>query len=264
MPPAIPEGLAEAAVARPLIRSRFRVWVPNDDGRFVPSEDHDGPELIGRTSASGLTGLTPGSIVMDPAGAVYGVAADGSTYALADDSDVAAAQADATQALADAAAAQADATQGIADAASALGTAQDVGQRSDNEVANSGQIADGTTDGKLKTAVDVDTRIWGQLRTKAATDDLWDLSGKTDTLAAKYRAYWLYLDSAGAASVATADESGATDSASEAAAIAALPAWDTTKCVVGCYVAGPLTDFNGVAGLAAQGTIINGWPSAVV
>lgn len=184
---------------------------------------------------------------------------------------IAAAQADATTGIADAAtaqaaadAAQADATQGIADAATALGTAQDVGQRADNQVANSGQIADGTTDGKLKTAVDVDTRIWGQLRTKAATDDLWDLTTKIDTIAAKYRAYWLYLDSNGAASVVTADESGASDAASEAAAIAALPAWDTTKCVVGCYVAGPLTDFNGVAGLTAQGTVINGWPSAVV
>ena len=193
------------------------------------------------------------------------------TNAQAVETATAAAQVDATAGIADAAtaqaaadAAQADATQALADAATADAKAVDVGQRADNQVCNSGQITDGTTAGKLKTVADVSTRVWGKLYFKAATDDLWDLSAKIDTIAAKYRAYWLYLDSAGNASVETDDESGATDSDSEVAAIVALPAWDTTKCVVGAYVAGPSTDFNNVAGLAAQGTIVNGWPSSIV
>ena len=193
------------------------------------------------------------------------------TNAQAVETATAAAQVDATAGIADAAtaqaaadAAQADATQALADAATADAKAVDVGQRADNQVCNSGQITDGTTAGKLKTVADVSTRVWGKLNFKAATDDLWDLSAKIDTIAAKYRAYWLYLDSAGNASVETDDDSGATDSDSEVAAIVALPAWDTTKCVVGAYVAGPSTDFNNVAGLAAQGTIVNGWPSSIV
>lgn len=116
-------------------------------------------------------------------------------------------------------------------------------------------IADGTTAGKLKLAADAEYCIGGTFYRKAATDDLWDLSAKTDTTGAQYRAYWLYLDSSGTASLGDG-----ANAASAAAAIAALPAITSTKAVIGCYVAGLSTDFNGVAGLASQGTIYNGHP----
>ena len=119
-----------------------------------------------------------------------------------------------------------------------------------------GGIADGTTDGKLKTVNSVDYKVAGLTSTKAATDDLWDLSGETDTGAAVFRSYWLYLDAAGTATIAAG-----ADAASAAAAKLALPDLDVAKSVVGVYTAGVATDFNGVAGLAAQGTIEDGVPA---
>lgn len=130
--------------------------------------------------------------------------------------------------------------------------------RVENRLLDVAGLDDGTTDGKLKTAEDIGYTIDGTVYAKAATDDLWDLSAATDTIAAQYRAYWLYLDDEGVATVAAGS-----NAASEAAAIAALPAPTATKCVIGVYVAGPETDFNGVAGLATQGTLIEGWPAAV-
>lgn len=129
--------------------------------------------------------------------------------------------------------------------------------RAENGVVGNPALADGTTDGKIKTTASVTTKIKGASYTKGATDDLWDLSGETDTDGTHYRAYWLYLDSAGTATVAAGTDA----LTSETVAIAALPAIDATKCVVGVYVAGPSTDFNGAAGLDAQGTLYNGWPT---
>ena len=119
-------------------------------------------------------------------------------------------------------------------------------------------IADGLTDGKLKTVAAVDFTVAGFRYNKAATDDLWDLSAETDTIAAQYRAYWLYLDAAGVASIAAG-----ANAASEAAALLALPNITETKSVIGTYVAGPSTDFNGAAHLTAQGTITDGIPAGV-
>lgn len=119
-------------------------------------------------------------------------------------------------------------------------------------------LANGTTAGKLKTQVDIDFRINGSLYAKAATDDLWDLSAEVDTGAGVYRAYWLYLDSSGAASIAAGG-----DQASAAAAIGDLPALSDTKSVVGAFVASPSCDFNGAGGLSGQGTIYNGFPGTL-
>ncbi len=99
--------------------------------------------------------------------------------------------------------------------------------------------------------------ISGTRYSKNATDDLWNLSGETDTTGVQYRAYWLYLNSSGTASFAAS-----TNAASLAAALAALPTIDPTKAVIGIYVASPSCDFNGAAGLAAQGTIYNGWAAS--
>ena len=118
-------------------------------------------------------------------------------------------------------------------------------------------LVDGTTDGKIATDGPSWYRISGQLYIKQTTDDLWDLSGQTDTTGAQYRAYWLYLDASGTATIAAGS-----NAASSAAAIAALPAVAADKAVMGVYVAGLSTDFNGAAGLAAQGTFILGVPTS--
>lgn len=119
-------------------------------------------------------------------------------------------------------------------------------------------IANGTTAGQLKTTADADYRIAGVAYSKAATDDLWDLSGETDTDASSYRAYWLYLDSSGTASVAAGE-----DATSEANALRDLPDLDEAKAIIGVYVAGTSTDFDDAGGLAAQGTIHDGIPDGV-
>ncbi len=116
-------------------------------------------------------------------------------------------------------------------------------------------VGNGGTNGRLRTNAPAAYRIAGALYNKASTDDLWNLSGETTLGGAEYKAYWLYLDSGGTASIA-----GGTVAASAAAAIAALPAVTSTKSVIGVYVAGPSTNFANA--LAAQGTIYNGWPGA--
>lgn len=115
-------------------------------------------------------------------------------------------------------------------------------------------IGNGTTNGRLRTTVSTVGRIMGVAEvTKASTDDLWNLSGETAVPAATYRAYWLYLNSAGTASFVAG-----TNAASIAAALAALPSHDETKTIFGVYVAGPSTNFANA--LVAQGTVYNGVP----
>lgn len=115
-------------------------------------------------------------------------------------------------------------------------------------------IDDGSTAGNLKTSVGASYRIDGELGYLAATDDFWDLSAETDTLAGKYRAYSLEIDDADVAQfVATTP-----DSDSEEDALAALAAVASTRSRLGIFVAGPECDFDDAGGLAAQGTINNG------
>ena len=92
---------------------------------------------------------------------------------------------------------------------------------------------------------------------KGITADLWDLSLETDTAAATYRAYWLYLDTAGTGATFVAGS----DTLSEADALISLPAPDSALSVAGVYVAGPATDFN-ASTLSAQGTFTDGVPMA--
>lgn len=119
-----------------------------------------------------------------------------------------------------------------------------------------GAIGNGTTPGRLRTNASVDYNIGKNRYTKASTDNLWDLTAPPDLAAAQYQAHWLLLDSAGAASIGTG-----TVATSAALALAALPALDGTKAVIGVYVAGPSTDYD--AALAAQGTIHDGIPAGV-
>ena len=128
-------------------------------------------------------------------------------------------------------------------------------QRLENSTVSYAAVANATTNGKLKTTNPADFRVAGAIYHKDATDNLWDLTGQSATDGTHYRAFWLYLDASGTASIAAG-----TDALTSAAnALAALPAVDSTKSVIGVYVAGPSTNFANA--LAAQGTIYNGWPA---
>lgn len=124
----------------------------------------------------------------------------------------------------------------------------------------SGAIGNGGTAGRLRTTAAITFRLAGLALAKASTDNLWNLSAQTDTIAAQRRAFWLYLDASGTATIAAGTNAGNTD----ALALAALPAIDLTKSVIGVFVAGPLTNFDDAGGLAAQGTIYDGIPSAAL
>lgn len=123
-----------------------------------------------------------------------------------------------------------------------------------NGVLGNPGIADATANGKLKTANPTPYRVDGVVYTEPATDPEWDLTGETTMTTGQYKAYWLYVNAAGTASI----EAG-TVATSAAAALAALPTPSTSKSVFGVYVAGPSTNFANA--LAAQGTIYNGTPS---
>lgn len=119
-------------------------------------------------------------------------------------------------------------------------------------------IADGTTAGKLKTANAVNYTIGNLSYSKAAADDLWDLTAEADTGEDEYRAYWLLLDDAGAASIEAGKGAG-----SESAALRALPDLAGDAAVIGVFVAGPECDFDDAGGLEAQGKVYDGIPEGV-
>ncbi len=106
--------------------------------------------------------------------------------------------------------------------------------------------------GKIQTKGDAEFRIGGRRYRKAATVDLFDLSALGTTGVGVYKAVYLYLSTAGAASVVAG-----TGAASSAAAIAALPAVDVTKAPIGVYVMNPSGNFANA--LDAQGTYLEGW-----
>jgi hypothetical protein len=129
--------------------------------------------------------------------------------------------------------------------------------RSSFSARTSGVLANATTAGKIKTTVACVFALAGALYSKAITDNLWDLTGQTATASGKYRAYHLYLDASGAASISAAPTA---DASTAAGALALLPAIPDTKSVVGVFVAGPSTDFT--AAPSSQGTLYNGLPDA--
>ena len=155
-------------------------------------------------------------------------------------------------------------------------------------------LADGTSLGMIKTQNAISYTLNGTMYTKAATDNLFDLSAETDlpthiangTTAGKLKAtaaipYFLAalqsfpitddvwdlsaeVDTIGAqyraywlylTAAGVASIGAGTNAASAVAALAALPAVPAGKIAVGTYVAGPSTDFNNAGGLSGQGTI---------
>jgi hypothetical protein len=71
----------------------------------------------------------------------------------------------------------------------------------DSYALNSGALAIGTTTTKAKTAAAINFVIAGRALTKAATDDLFTLTG-TALAANQVCAFFLYLDASGTASIA--------------------------------------------------------------
>lgn len=115
-------------------------------------------------------------------------------------------------------------------------------------------LADGSSNKKIKTTADITYRIDGQLYLEAATDDEWSVASQPKPT--HFVAYWLYLDSSGAATISAPG----TDSASVAAAILALPAITADRAIVGVYVSSDSEDF--AAAAACAGTYYTGIPEA--
>ena len=116
-------------------------------------------------------------------------------------------------------------------------------------------LAAGTTNGKIKTTNAIQYSINGVNKTKAGTDNLWDLSAESAPGALTYGAYWLYLDGSGNASF-----SAQVKGSSVANAVAALPYPDSTKAVVGVYVTAVNETMSGALG----GTFYEGFPTATL
>lgn len=120
-------------------------------------------------------------------------------------------------------------------------------------------IANGTTNGKLKTTSTVSYKVDGQVYTKAGTDDLWTLSAIATMSTNQYRAITLYIAADGTASIDTGTVVTNTDAtAGKLAALNACPALPSDKCVFGVFVAGPSTNFANA--LTSQGTVYHGVP----
>lgn len=129
-----------------------------------------------------------------------------------------------------------------------------------NAVMGYATIANGTTNGKLKTTSTVAYKVDSQVYTKAATDDLWTLSAIATMSANQYRAITLYIDASGTASIDTGTVVTNTDAtAGKLAALAACPVLPATKSIFGVFVAGPSTNFANA--LSSQGTIYHGIPT---
>ena len=88
--------------------------------------------------------------------------------------------------------------------------------RRDNVCLSAGGLAIGTTTQKAKTVNALTYTINGRTYTKAATDDLFTLSGTTSA-ARQTCVFWLWLDSSGTASVTQSDIKEASTSTSTTA-----------------------------------------------
>ncbi len=123
----------------------------------------------------------------------------------------------------------------------------------------SAKLAAGTTSGKIKTVADIDFRIGGRLFTKAATDDLWNLSGETTLGTGLHKAAVLYLDASGAATYALTAAATSAPLALRAVGDLTLGGYVSTKSVIGVYVS---TAAQNWASGGLGGTYYNGIPEA--
>jgi hypothetical protein len=110
-----------------------------------------------------------------------------------------------------------------------------------HRVLSDGGAGIGTTTSKVRSNATISYTINGEFKSKAATDDLWTLTGAVIPAGQK-RTYLLLLDSAGAATVAASDTV-------LAAGTVTLPAWPADKAIVGS-----VTVSNGSGGNFTPGT----------
>jgi hypothetical protein len=120
-------------------------------------------------------------------------------------------------------------------------------------------MAVGTTPGKVKTTADCDFQIGGVIYTKAATDDLFDMTALADLTTGEYQTVALMVDHAGTASIGEGTVSASAALALAAASFYTIP---DDKCAVGYVAMGPGNDWDAEA-ITAHGSIVNGLPQAI-
>lgn len=116
----------------------------------------------------------------------------------------------------------------------------------------------GTTVQKVKTAAAVVMNIGGRAITKAATDDFWTLSG-TALAINQVCAFFLFIDSAGAASIQQSAIANASTNASYSPGAFEWPETTATKACVGAVLvkSGAAIFTPGTTSLAGVATYIN-------
>jgi hypothetical protein len=134
----------------------------------------------------------------------------------------------------------------------------------DNVCLQNGALAIGTTAAKTKTVNAITYTVNGRVYNKAATDDLWTLSGTTST-ARQVCVFWLWLDAAGTASVTqSAIKEASTSTSTTARYVAGAFDWPEVvdKCLVGALVVtnGVSSFVPGTTSQATVGAYVNAGP----
>jgi hypothetical protein len=133
----------------------------------------------------------------------------------------------------------------------------------DNVCLQAAGLASGTTAAKVKTVNAIGYTINGRTYAKAATDDLWTLSGAV-MAAGEVQVIWLYLNAAGTASVeASALKKASTTTSTTERYVAGAFDWPDPidKCVVGAVVITATGAFTpGTTSTATQCVFVNAGP----
>ena len=123
--------------------------------------------------------------------------------------------------------------------------------------------AKATTVYAVKTVYPVTFEIAGQFYQKAITDNFWATTTTCSTGSGKWNAVYLYISTAGAASIQAWVDGSSTPSAiaSWAALLPLAPALDQTKALVAILVLNPSSAFTGGSSdLDSVGGAVYAWP----
>lgn len=134
----------------------------------------------------------------------------------------------------------------------------------DNLCLQNGALAIGTTTSKAKTVNAITFTVNGRVYNKAATDDLFTLSGTTST-ARQVCVFWLWLDASGTASVTqSAIKEASTSTSTTARYVAGAFDWPEVvdKCLVGALTVtnGASSFVPGTTALTTVTTYVNAGP----
>ena len=135
-------------------------------------------------------------------------------------------------------------------------------QAAANAVVGFANIANATTNGKLKTQTATGYRIDGQVYSLGVSDNFWTLSALSALTANQYQAIALYVDASGTASIGagTVVTNTVSAAAGRLAALAVAPALVSTKSIIGVFVAGSSGSTDYTAALTGQGALYHGVP----